>query len=179
MIPFFVGYALLVWYFAAKHRREWLGLGWVAIGVAGLVGLNVLHYKLGKWTAARDPDGQGIQLPVLQSIMYPYTGLVAMVGLFIVAMPRTYRAGCFRCGYDLTGLHADRCPECGEPRERVYRRSGTDRGDLRRSDRPPVPGMLDPTHHLASAEDEPGDQTEPQHQRGQPEQQRPLERGEL
>jgi ribosomal protein L37E len=176
VIPFFVGYALLVWYFAAKHRRQWLGLGWVVLGIAGLMGLNYLHYRIGRWSAARDSAGQGIVLPVLQSIMYPYTGLVGLVGLFIVAMPTTYHTGCFRCGYDLTGLEADRCPECGEPKHRVYRRSGTVRPSLSGSDLPDAPTTrVDP----GSPEHEAEDHAQPEHQRGKPEQQRPLERPEL
>lgn len=155
MIPFFVGYALLVWYFVAKHRREWLGIGWVAVGVAGLLGLNYLHYKIGRWSAAQSQDGQGIMLPVLQTIMYPYTALVGLVGLFIVAMPKTYRAGCVRCGYDLSGLEEPNCPECGEMREPVYRRSGTDRPSLRGSDLP---------KQRRSAEQQPGDHAEPEHE---------------
>lgn len=135
MIPLFVGYAMLVWVFAARFRRRLGGFVAVGLGLAGLVGLNYLHWLLSEWTHGR------IYLPVLRSIMYPYTAMVFVVGLFIACLPRVSSAGCAHCGYSLHGL-APRlgvftCPECGG-RTRVqaaYRRSGADRADLTGSDR--------------------------------------------
>ena len=126
---FFVGYALAVWACAARWRRAPTGCIAVAIGALGLLGLNYLHYKLEDWT-----DGT-IYLPVLQSIMYPYTGLVAGVGLYIACLPRIHAYQCRYCHYDLRGLAADAllCPECGAPPTRAApksaRRSGADRHD--------------------------------------------------
>jgi len=133
---FFVGYALAVWFLAAKWRRMPMSFVVVAAGLLGLMALNVLHGKLNDWTQGT------IYLPVLRSIMYPYTGLVAVVGLYIACLPRRVDAGCLRCGYDLFGLakagQPCRCPECGTEQtlaERpVFRRSGSDRGELFASD---------------------------------------------
>ena len=137
MIPFFVGYAVVVWYFAAKHRRAWGGALAVFLGVLGLLLLNYLHWKASVWVAVRsDPDAEGVMLPVLQSLMYPYTALVASVGTFIVCLPRRHSVGCPMCGYDLEGLRAHICPECGHTLEPVYRKSGSGRASLRASDSP-------------------------------------------
>lgn len=171
MIPFFVGYALVVWYFAAKHRRAWGGVLAVVLGVLGLVLINYLHWRASEWVAARSaPDAEGVMLPVLRSLMYPYTALVGGVGAFIVSLPRRYTVGCSRCGYDLVGLDVRVCPECGHVLEPVYRKSGSERANLRTSDAP--------RSGEASAEDRAGDDAEHQHPGGQPEQQRPPESAE-
>ncbi|MFG0305976.1 MAG: hypothetical protein ACF8Q5_07145 [Phycisphaerales bacterium JB040] len=177
MIPFFVGYALVVWYFAARHRRAWGGVLSVVLGVSGLVLINYLHWKASEWVAANaDPDAEGVMLPVLQSLMYPYTALVASVGAFIVSLPRRHAVGCPMCGYDLEGLRASVCPECGHVLEPVYRKSGADRASLRASDAPEsgVPGRTPG----GSAEHEPGQHAQGEHAGGQAQQQRPAERAE-
>jgi hypothetical protein len=150
---FFVGYAFAVWALAARWRRRIPGFLAVLIGTAGLMALNWLHYKLSDWT-----EGE-IYLPVLQSIMYPYTGLVAVVGVFVACIPRIHAWQCRQCGYDLRGLSPDGkhmpgrgavCPECGTPvapaRPVSTRPSGMDRETMRTPDIPsaPVPA---PDHH--------------------------------
>jgi hypothetical protein len=110
VIPFFAGYAVLVWYAAARWRRRWESFAWVAAGVAGLVLVALFHLQLSRWTHG------GIYLPVLQWLLYPYTGLVAAIGLYLSCLPRTVaEAHCAACGYDLAGLPAETglCPECG------------------------------------------------------------------
>lgn len=132
---FFVGYALAVWIIAARYRRTYAAFIAVAGGLLGLMGLNFLHIKLNDWTSG------DIYLPVLQSIMYPYTALVAGVGCYIAVLPQRSGIGCPKCGYDLHGLTRPgepcRCPECGVVSggpEPVYRASGADRDDLERTD---------------------------------------------
>lgn len=165
MIPLFVGYAMIVWVLAARHRRRLGGFLVVTLGLMGLFVLNYLHGVLSDYT-----NGQ-IHLPVLRSIMYPYTALVFAVGLFIACIPRTSGAGCGWCGYSLHGLSPRlgifMCPECGghTPVQAAYRRSGADRPDLRGSDR-----LLAANH----AVHRPGDQD----QQGQPADERPPKRGE-
>jgi hypothetical protein len=130
----FVGYALAVWVLAARWRRSAPAFLVVAVGVAGLMLLNWLHYKLNDWT-----EGD-IYLPVLQSIMYPYTGLVAAVGLFIAFIPSRESYECHECGYDLRGRVEGNtiCPECGFDSAvrtpRSSRRSGADRPSLAQHD---------------------------------------------
>ena len=148
---FFVGYALLVWWLAAKYRREAAAFAAIALGFGGLMGLNILHIKLGEWT-----DGD-IYVPVLQSLMYPYTGCVTAVGGYIACLPQRSLHGCPWCGYDLVGLWTPsgvRCPECGKlaKAEPSYRRSGQDRPNLRASDTP-LPATK--TIHNASYQKQP------------------------
>ena len=107
----FVLYAVLVWYAAARWRRQWGSYLAIAAGLAGLVLVAYLHYRLSVWTHGR------IYLPILRVLLYPYTLLVVAVGLFIAALPRRPLAWdhCPGCLYDLRGLDApvEVCPECG------------------------------------------------------------------
>ncbi len=103
-------YAVIVWFAAARYRRQWGSFASVAAGLAGLILIALLHIQLSRWTNGR------IFLPVLQAMLYPYIGLVALVGLYLSCLPRAMAAtACRACEYDLTGLAADRvvCPECG------------------------------------------------------------------
>lgn len=106
----FIIYAVAVWFAAVKWRRDWRGLLTVLLGIGGILGVGYLHIRLNDWT------GGTIYLPVLQSILYPYGGLVALVGFFIICLPRAVpHSDCRRCGYDLRGQEAApiTCPECG------------------------------------------------------------------
>ena len=106
----FAVYALLVWYNAARWRRHWASFAAVAVGVAGLLLVAYFHLCLNDWTHGR------IYLRVLQIMLYPYTVLVAAVGLYIACLPRRVPDhACVKCRYDLRGLagETDVCPECG------------------------------------------------------------------
>lgn len=134
MIPFFVGYALLVWYFAAMHRRTPAGYAAAVVGVGLLILIMYFHWLLGQY----HPD---LMIQGLQILLYPYTVAVGLVGLFIALLPRRIDPGaCARCGYDLAGLDhpVNRCPECGRrsdvmPRL-LHRPSGQARTNLRETD---------------------------------------------
>lgn len=109
---FFPVYAVCVWLIAFRFRRNWRGLLVVAAGIAGLMAIAWAHYRLSIVT-----DGR-VYLPILQMLMYPYIGLVALGGAFAVCMPRRPGPGqCHACGYHLKGLEPDgagyTCPECG------------------------------------------------------------------
>lgn len=112
----FVIYALAIWWGAVRWRRRPAGFAVVVIGLIGLLLVAKLHLMLNEWTAG------GIYLPVLQVLLYPYTGLVVLTGLFLASLPRVGPVAaqgvtCGSCHYDLTGLeNAEgelRCPECG------------------------------------------------------------------
>jgi hypothetical protein len=108
MIPFFVGYAMLVWIPVARYRREWQAFLIVLLGFLGLVGISIAHYQLGRLTPSWYIQG-------MQALLYPYTIMVGAVGLFIALLPRTFEGCCPGCGYSLIGLPISkrRCPECG------------------------------------------------------------------
>ena len=106
----FVIYAIAVWYFAIRYRRQWGGFAAVVLGVAGLVLIGWLHLQLNSWTHGR------IYLQQLQVLLYPYTVLVGAVGLYVACLARSRNpAICVGCGYDRTGLALSNpvCPECG------------------------------------------------------------------
>lgn len=134
----FVIYALLVWFFVLKNRRSLRGVFWLAAGIVGLVLVAIFHYRLQAWTTF------DIYLPVLQILLYPYTGLVLVVGVFLVSLPRP---GCRVCGYDRTDFDEDElCPECGttaaQAASRVGRREARRRVALRANQQPdPMPGI--------------------------------------
>lgn len=127
---FFVGYTVLVWAFAVRYRRTMAALIPLGGGIAGLMLINVAHYHLSIAT-----DG-AIDLPMVQTLMYPYTLLVALGGGYLALLPRRHGRGCVHCGYDLAGLSVgpageSQCPECGtvQPARNRYRPSGTDPDD--------------------------------------------------
>jgi hypothetical protein len=106
----FVIYAVVVWYFAIRYRRNWRAFAAVVAGVAGLSVLAYLHIRLSRWTHGR------IFLPQLQVLLYPYTVLVGVVGFYAACLGHRYNpAACLGCGYDRTGLMRANpvCPECG------------------------------------------------------------------
>jgi hypothetical protein len=109
----FAVYAVLVWAAAARWRRHWESFAWVGLAFAGLALVAYLHYLLNVVTGGK------IYLPVLRSLLYPYTAVVVGVGLFISCLPHRRRPliECPRCSYDLHGLEdeVNSCPECGVP----------------------------------------------------------------
>lgn len=126
MIPFFTGYALLVWWLACRHRRTIPGLLIVVLGTLALIGISAFHSKLQVWSDNR------IYVPPLQTMLKSFTILVAIVGLYIVVLPRRHPPGaCPTCGYDLSALTSESgvCPECGAPLD-----SPPDPNDLVRAD---------------------------------------------
>lgn len=171
MIPFFVGYALLVWFGAAKYRRTLIGMGVVGAGVGGLLAISYAHWLMGEFY----PE---LMIQGLQILMYPYTAVVGAVGLFIAAMPRPAPEGaCPGCHYDLRGIDIAiaKCPECGRKIDAearmLHRPSGVPRDDLRVGD----PGVAvarsapDGTHAGADDQDQSRDHA----------QQHPADAGEL
>ncbi len=154
MIPFFVGYALFVWYLAARYRRTVLAYACALAGVALLLVLTWGHWVIGQF----NPE---LMIQNMQILLYPYTVAVGAVGFFIASLPRTHPPGCCgRCGYNLAGLMqpAFVCPECGGPIDAprvAYRPSGRERSDLRATDVVPV-SAADAAPGAASDQHQPG-----------------------
>lgn len=110
VIPFFAGYAVLIWFPAAYWRRQWRGFGVVLLGTAILVGLAFAHAEWARMQSGR------VFAPVFQSLLFPFIALVGGGGGFLASMPRRHPDGnCGSCGYDLSWITENdrRCPECG------------------------------------------------------------------
>jgi len=108
----FVIYAVAVWFAAARWRRRWASFASVGAGGLGLVLVAWFHWQLNIWTGGR------IYIQVLQVLLYPYTVMVVVMGLYIACLPRAVplvKHQCPECAYDLHGLEEVdlRCPECG------------------------------------------------------------------
>jgi hypothetical protein len=104
-------YALFIWYLCFKHRRRWQGFVAWAAGVLGVVTFAVLDARIRTWLGF-----QPGALISLQLLLWMEAGAVALVGGFIVILPRRYaQVPCRKCGYELRGLEEEnpRCPECG------------------------------------------------------------------
>ena len=135
----FTVYALIVSYFAARWRRRVRGVLAVIVGEALLVLFAWVHLQIPVLAAEGMPFFQDIDILPFQLMLYPYTVLVAVMGGFIVAMPRRAPVdSCWYCRYDLSSLMDEPgvliCPECGREHVglggRVGRPSGVERADL-------------------------------------------------
>lgn len=109
LIPFFTGYAVIVWWLAGRHRRTLLGFVWVGLGAAFMAMVILGHYTLGVVTQGR------IYMEVLQPILYGYGLVVTGMGVYIACLPRRVEHGprCYACGYDVRAIRSTLCPECG------------------------------------------------------------------
>lgn len=116
MIPFFTGYALVVWLSAYAGRRRVSGLVAAVAGVLGLLAVLWFYAGMHEWSGGRFCP------PVFRTVLYPYIALVGGVGAMLAFAPRPFTAGagryCSNCRHDLTGLPQSMrvCPECAAPR---------------------------------------------------------------
>jgi len=105
----FTLYALLVWSAAFAGRRSWRGFA-AALGGAALVlpAADPLVYVLW-WALGEKPIW-------LFPFFYGYAGALALAGTMLACLPRRDELRpCENCGYELAGIRAGVCPECGEP----------------------------------------------------------------
>lgn len=144
----FVFYAVLVWYGAFQGRRRLAGCAALLAGILVLIVFNKVHFHVAQIF------GYEQYVPVFRVIMYPYIGMVAFVGLFLVTLPLELPRGeihCKACRYDLTDLKMEfkagaPCPECGSTQEEASTRAGRRLARKRlhaknASDPEPVPGL--------------------------------------
>ncbi|MBX3382021.1 MAG: hypothetical protein KF864_00795 [Phycisphaeraceae bacterium] len=111
----FLFYAVLVWYFCFRWRRQWMGVVSVAAGVACVFLLSMLVHSISRWFQ-RAGIGAGADVRLFDYLLMVEAGVVGIVGMFIVLLPRErVQKPCRGCGYELAGLDEEnpRCPECG------------------------------------------------------------------
>lgn len=146
-------YTVVVWWFTFVWRRRWQG--WLGL-IVGFFGLLVLRNLMARIKV------EGIATsPLVEILLIPYAAVLALIGAFILVMPRPHESHlCQSCGYDMAGL--DRratCPECG-------RFDAITPGVRHNAPAPPAdlsPGrpVEEPNHQHPKGQ--PGDQDESQH----------------
>lgn len=133
----FVLYAIAVWYLCGKHRRQWKGVLWIVLGVAGIALVGWLHWRAALYF------GRASYFSVMSHLLVPYAGLVAFLGGAILTFPRTQSPNrCLKCGYDLIGHEVAEpiCPECGTPHQLPVRHPRRPVPTIRGGDpTPPLP----------------------------------------
>lgn len=98
----FPAYIALVWLALWSLRRTWAGGGVLLLSLVGILGV----WRVCEWAF----DAQGW----LTFVMPFYVLILAGGGAVIVLCSKVPKEfGCRRCGYDLAGLVAPVCPECG------------------------------------------------------------------
>ncbi len=139
----FTLYTLLVGYFAARWRRRIRGVLAVIAGEGVLIVLAWGHLQIPIWAAKGVTFFDNIDILPFQMLLYPYMIFVAVIGTFIVALPRSAPVdSCWYCRYDLSSLLDEPgpliCPECGREHvgvhSRLYRASGEERFNLSSGD---------------------------------------------
>ncbi|MCB1281549.1 MAG: DMT family transporter [Salinibacterium sp.] len=123
MIPFFVGYGVLMCVLSYRGRRRLSGLLAVVLGCLGLVTLGLVYLQL-----TRHHEDMRSAATVAGVLYYPYMLMLMLIAGWLFAMPRvSKRKGrCGGCGYDLEDLPPgiERCPECGRRFRGGYQHAG-------------------------------------------------------
>lgn len=98
----FVIYTAAVWLVCFAHRRRPVGLILAPVAALPLVSvglwLNRQHDTTTIWALG----------------VFAFAGLVGLIAVFLAVQPRRPPSACDACGYDLAGITAPVCPECGE-----------------------------------------------------------------
>lgn len=109
-------YALAVWFVCFRLRRMWVGWFALVAAVSLVVALVFVYPHLQRWFT-----GESTRWSSFQFVMWGEAIMVAVVGVFILCLPREIvQVPCRKCGYELEALAAEagnvRCPECGTER---------------------------------------------------------------
>ncbi len=111
-------YALVIWWAAYHGRRTWRGFA-AALGGGSFVlpAIDPLVYVA--WLLA------GERPTWLFVFFYAYAGVLVLVGLMLAVLPRRDEVHpCDACGYELAGIDARVCPECGGRLSRSAQNAG-------------------------------------------------------
>lgn len=111
MVLLFPAYAVLVWYYCVRFRRQAWGFVALAFGLTLVATLATLQRRVR--TAF---DFEGFIFSNLDFLLWVEFAAIAGVGLFLLCLPtHTAHVPCRKCGYELEGLDDcnPTCPECG------------------------------------------------------------------
>lgn len=104
-------YAIAVWVFVAARRRSFLG---IAIAAVSAFPVLVLSHICIQYIPLKPGEPRPEWLYLISG---SYAVVVAVVGMSIALAGRgRLRTDCHHCGYDLRGVDAPLCPECGTAR---------------------------------------------------------------
>jgi len=107
----FPAYAVLVWYFCVRFRRQVWGFVALAFGLTFVATLATVQRRL---RASFDFDG--FVFTHLDFLLWVEFIAIGGIGLFLVCLPsHAAHVPCRKCGYELEGLEDTNptCPECG------------------------------------------------------------------
>jgi len=178
----FVFFAMLVWYGSFVGRRRLGGLAALGAGLFVLFVVNAVHFRVAQ------TFGYEQYVPVFRVLLYPYTALVASIGIFMISLPIDLPRGeihCKACRYDLTEikqevLEGDPCPECGstiaEASTRRGRRSARKRRHARSRLAPEPMLGLQLDSQSGSAADQSDEAAGDEHEQRQAADEQPLDR---
>jgi hypothetical protein len=93
-----------------------LGLWWIISTIAGGAGPSAVVSSIGVYLLMVVPAGFGVGLVVSLPLALAWAGLAKLRGWPLEPPPKTATpsvARCLSCGYEIAGLPAGPCPECG------------------------------------------------------------------
>jgi len=162
----FAVYAVVVWAFAFRWRRELRGFAAVIVGSLAAAGMGMLIPSIQRWLFQVDPNLIGAADP-LKILLLAESALVLAGGLLIVVLPKPPAfPHCAYCHYDLRGHEPGQnvCPECGNsrlgfPPPRRYRRAAS---MLARGAAVEQPGVINPATSVPAPRPEGPPSAEPQ-----------------
>lgn len=100
-------YACGLWVIAWRYRRRWVAFAAIAAGTPPIFGAA----RLDIWIVD-SLFGEDVSWVYMVAIVFAF--VFVFIGLLLAIQPRAHPShACQNCGYDLRGLAASCCPECG------------------------------------------------------------------
>lgn len=133
-------YAIAIWLAIAALRRSWIGL---AIALVSALPVLILSHLCIQYVPLRAGEPRPVWLYLVAG---SYAIVVAGIGLGIaLAGHGRQPTDCHHCGYDLRGVGARVCPECGTARRCHACHASIANATRSRCDRCRVPFTIEPT----------------------------------
>ena len=143
-------YAIAIWLAIAALRRSWIGL---AVALVSALPVLVLSHLCIQYIPLRAGEPRPVWLYLVAA---SYAVVVVGIGMGIALAGRgRLPTDCHECGYDLRGVEARICPECGTARRCQACHASIAHATRSRCDRCRVPFTIAPpaptTHTPAPA----------------------------